>query len=114
MNQKSVLFPLFFIIGLATLPPVHAAENAGQAVQAYREMLSDPFANPGLLWIDRGEAIYREKRGSKSASLERCNFGLGPGKLNGAFAQLPRYFKDTGRVEDLELRLLEPTQRRHQ
>lgn len=86
--------------------PVHAADDAGQEVQAYREMLSDPFANPGILWIDRGEGIFREKRGLRNASLERCDFGLGPGRLNGAFAQLPRYFKDTNRVEDLESRLL--------
>ena len=106
MYRKSVLFPLCFITAFTMSLPGYAAENAGQEVQAYREMLSDPFANPGLLWIDRGEVIYREKRGPKNASLERCNLGLGPGKLNGAFAQLPRYFKDTSRVEDLESRLL--------
>src|SRR6185503_16327642 len=32
--------------------------------------------------------------------------GLGPGKLEGATTRLPRYFPDTGQVQDLESRLL--------
>src|SRR5207245_9702171 len=39
-------------------------------------------------------------------SLEQCDLGLGPGMLKGAYARLPRYFKDADRVMDLETRLL--------
>ena len=42
----------------------------------------------------------------KNASLARCDLGLGPGVVKGAFVQLPRYFADTGRMQDLESRLL--------
>ena len=38
--------------------------------------------------------------------MEQCDLGLGAGKVKGAFAQLPRYFADTGKVQDLESRLL--------
>ena len=69
-----------------------------------RQLLAED--NPGELWVQRGESLYREKRGPKAASLQDCDFGLGPGKLEGAFARLPRYFADTGKVEDLESRLL--------
>ncbi len=69
-----------------------------------RQMLSED--NPGELWVERGGKLYREKRGPKQASLEQCDFGLGPGKLEGAFARLPRFFPDSGKVEDLESRLL--------
>ena len=69
-----------------------------------RQMLSED--NPGELWIERGAKLYREKRGPKQASLEQCDFGLGPGKLEGAFARLPRWFADSGKVEDLESRLV--------
>ena len=62
--------------------------------------------NPGELWIDKGKALFHEKRGPKKASLEQCDFGLGAGKLEGAAAQLPRYFADTDKVEDLESRLV--------
>ena len=34
------------------------------------------------------------KRGAKNVSLEGCDLGEGPGKLDGAYAKLPRYFTD--------------------
>jgi len=84
---------------------------AGQTVQAAepdlsvgREMLAED--NPGELWIDKGEALFHAQRGPRKVSLEQCDFGLGPGKLEGAAARLPRYFGDTDRVEDLESRLI--------
>jgi len=69
-----------------------------------RRMLTED--NPGELWLDKGKQLLHEKRGPKTASLEQCDFGLGPGKLEGAAAQLPRYFPDTDKVQDLESRLL--------
>lgn len=69
-----------------------------------RKMLNED--NPGELWIDQGKALYFDKRGPKKVSLEQCDFGMGPGKLEGAAVRLPRYFADTDRVEDLESRLL--------
>ena len=50
--------------------------------------------------------LWSEKRGTKNVSLEGCDLGLGAGKLEGAFAQLPRYFADADKVMDLEQRLL--------
>lgn len=82
------------------------AEDAAN-VDAYREMTyGDRDANPGLLVVDRGEELFKAKRGPKNVSLEQCDFGLGAGVVDGAYAQLPRYFKDTDRVQDLESRLL--------
>jgi sulfur-oxidizing protein SoxA len=69
-----------------------------------RQMLAED--NPGELWVLRGESLFHERRGPKKASLEQCDFGLGPGKLEGVFAHLPRYFPDTDKVQDLESRLL--------
>jgi sulfur-oxidizing protein SoxA len=56
--------------------------------------------------VDRGEALWKEKRGPRNASLERCDLGKGPGKVEGAFAELPRYFKDANRVMDAESRIV--------
>lgn len=69
-----------------------------------RQMLAED--NPGELFIDRGKRLFHEKRGPRNVSLEQCDLGLGPGKLEGASAQLPRYFPDTDSVQDLESRLL--------
>lgn len=82
------------------------AQDTDPAVKAYREALADKDGNPGLLVIDRGEKLFKAKAGPKQVSLERCNFGLGPGVLKGAYVQLPRWFDDTQRVQDLESRLV--------
>lgn len=80
------------------------AQNVGDALAVGRQMLAED--NPGELWVERGKELFHEKRGPKKASLERCDLGLGPGKLEGAFAQLPRYFPDTDKVQDIESRLM--------
>ncbi|MCS7058089.1 MAG: sulfur oxidation c-type cytochrome SoxA [Meiothermus sp.] len=61
---------------------------------------------PGELYAAQGEELFYAKRGPRQVSLEACDFGLGPGKLEGALTQLPRYFADTRRVEDLETRIV--------
>ena len=69
-----------------------------------RRMLAED--NPGELWIERGRVLFHQQRGPKGASLEQCDLGVGPGKLDGAAAGLPRYFPDTDKVQDLESRLV--------
>ncbi|CAN5366488.1 sulfur oxidation c-type cytochrome SoxA [soil metagenome] len=94
-------------IVLCTMPLKTQAQDASEKeIERYRAMISDPMSNPGFLAVDRGEILWSEKRGSKNASLEGCDLGIGAGKLEGAFAKLPRYFADADRVMDLEQRLL--------
>ena len=64
------------------------------------------MANPAFLNVDRGEVLWKEARGANKISLETCDLGEGAGKLEGAYAKLPRYFADADRVLDLEQRLL--------
>jgi sulfur-oxidizing protein SoxA len=73
-------------------------------IAKYREALQD--GNPAELWEARGEDMWKQKRGPKQVSFERCDLGLGPGVVKGAYAQLPRYFADADRVMDLETRLV--------
>ena len=75
-----------------------------QEIEKYRAALGD--GNPAELWEARGEDLWKQKRGPKNASLERCDLGLGPGVVKGAYAVLPKYFADSGKVEDLESRLV--------
>ena len=70
----------------------------------YREALAD--GNPADLLEVKGEGLWAEKRGPKNASLEQCDLGQGPGKVDGAYAALPKYFKDTNKVMDVESRLV--------
>lgn len=82
----------------------HSTDSTMAEIERYRQMLAD--GNPGELWEVKGEHMFKEKRGPKQASLEKCDFGLGPGVTKGAYAQLPRYFADVDRVMDLEARLV--------
>ena len=92
-------------IALACVSAMTFAQgSAGDPLAVGLQMLAED--NPGELCIDKGKQLFYEKRGPKSASLEKCDFGMGPGKLEGAAAQLPRYFLDTDSVQDLESRLL--------
>jgi L-cysteine S-thiosulfotransferase len=93
---------------IAAAGAVHAeapqGKSAADSIAEYREMLAD--GNPADLFTAKGEALWKTARGPKSATLERCDLGKGPGVVKGAFVELPRYFADTGQVQDLESRLL--------
>lgn len=74
-------------------------------VAEYREMFGDD--NPAALWQERGKDLWEQPRGPKNVALAKvCDLGLGKGVVKGAYAQLPRYFKDSDKVEDLDSRLL--------
>ena len=81
-----------------------AQKSATEAIDEYRAMLAD--GNPADPFEAKGEALWKQKRGPKNASLEQCDLGKGPGQVKGAFVELPRYFADTDQVQDLESRLL--------
>ena len=79
-------------------------KSAADGIAEYRKMLED--GNPAELYEAKGEDLWKKARGPKNASLEKCDLGLGPGVVKGAFVTLPRFFADTGRVQDLEDRLV--------
>ena len=83
---------------------VWAQKSTAEGIAEYRAMLAD--GNPAELFEAKGEDLWKRKRGPKSESLEKCDLGKGPGVVKGAFVELPRYFADTGRVQDMESRLL--------
>ena len=91
----------------ALLAPLAATAQENQTlkeIERYREMLQD--GNPAELMVAKGEDLWKKKRGPKNASLEACDLGLGAGVVKGAYAQLPRWFADTGEVMDFESRLV--------
>ncbi len=91
------------LAGLASTP-AWAQKTSIESIEEYRAMLAD--GNPADLFEAKGEGLWKQKRGPKNASLERCDLGKGPGVFKGAFVELPRYFADTKKVQDLESRLL--------
>lgn len=90
---------------LACAPlPGAAQDKTAEEIEKYRRALAE--GNPAELWEARGEVLWKTKRGPKNTSLEQCDLGLGPGVVRGAFAQMPRYFADTDKVQDMESRLV--------
>ncbi|HTS21617.1 MAG TPA: sulfur oxidation c-type cytochrome SoxA [Casimicrobiaceae bacterium] len=92
------------LLAMGIAPALAAQSSTTDEIAKYRAALQD--GNPAELWEARGEGIWKAPRGPKRASLERCDLGLGPGVVKGAYARLPRYFADADRVQDLESRLV--------
>jgi sulfur-oxidizing protein SoxA len=101
LKTKSILAG---IAALALAAAAHAQKSAADGIAEYRKMLED--GNPAELFEAKGQELWKKKRGPKNASMEQCDLGLGPGIVKGAWVQMPRYFADTQRVQDLESRLL--------
>ena len=82
-----------------------AAQSTADEIAKYRAMLADD--NPAELAEAKGEDLWRTPRGPNKVALEgRCDLGLGPGAVIGAYVKLPRYFADSDKVQDLESRLV--------
>ena len=103
-RARAGLRALFAALAVAAAPLAAAQGSVSEEIAKYRAALQD--GNPAELWEARGEGLWRERRGPKQATLERCDLGKGPGVVKGVYAELPRYFADTDRVMDLETRLV--------
>ncbi len=102
----------------AAIPPPRPSEDPAGVLRALIESYGTPYLtqsqqnlmmmpdNPALWTVEEGKDLFHSPRGPKNVSLEGCDFGKGPGVLDGAYVELPRYFADTGKVMDLETRLV--------
>ena len=110
MTKKSTLTPALLaalaVAGAAAITalPALAQKTAADGIAEYRRMLED--GNPAELFEAKGEGLWKQKRGPKNATLEACDLGKGAGVVKGAFVELPRWFEDTKKVQDLESRLV--------
>ena len=67
-----------------------------------RAMQSDDFANPGFLWVDRGEKLWRD--GATGPTCASCH-GDASTSMRGVAARYPAYDATTRAVLDLEARI---------
>ena len=102
--MKKIIATAFAISASVFVTGSFAQKTSVQSIEEYRAMLQD--GNPSDLFEAKGESLWKQKRGPKNASLEKCDLGKGPGVFKGVFLELPRYFADTQRVQDMESRLL--------
>ena len=102
--KKYLATTLLGLSAMALGSMAFAQKTTAEGIAEYRAMLAD--GNPAELYEAKGEGLWKQARGPKNASLEKCDLGKGAGVVKGAFVELPRYFNDTQRVQDLESRLL--------
>ena len=93
-----------WVTALLTSLAIGNAWTAEDTFSQYREMMGDD--NPAVFVSEEGADYWSQPGGPKQATLEQCDLGLGPGVVAGAYAVLPRQFDDTGKVMDLEARLV--------
>ena len=95
--------PILVLLG-ALAAPAALAQDVRRDVEKYQSMIAD--SSPAELFELTGEELWKKRQGPKNVSLEQCDLGMGAGVVKGAYAHLPRWFKDSDRVMDLETRLV--------
>jgi sulfur-oxidizing protein SoxA len=81
-------------------PPIAAsALKQGSAFTSaeLRAMQADDFANPGMLWVSRGERLWRESAGTQGKSCASCH-GDAKDSMKGVSTRYPRIEGGAGLV----------------
>jgi L-cysteine S-thiosulfotransferase len=69
-----------------------------------RALQQDAFANPGMLWVERGERLWRERAGAGGRSCASCH-GDAVASMKGVAARYPVFDAKTGHLLNLEGRI---------
>ena len=74
------------------------------ASEDVRKLQGDDFANPGMLWVVRGEKLWREPAGKSGQSCAACH-GDASKSMKGVAARYPRVEAGAGQLVNLEGRI---------
>lgn len=66
-----------------------------------RSLQDDDFANPGMLWVDRGQALWQAPAGAARQACADCH-GTPPDSMTGLATELPRWNHSHERLDNLE------------
>jgi len=102
--MKNIKRLVFIALTLQLAINVFAGNTSSEDSDIYKELIED--GNPAEFREMHGDELWHKKNGKKNVSLESCDLGKGPGVIEGAYVELPRYFKDVNKVMDLEQRLI--------
>jgi len=105
---KPTLLAGALLLALLVKPPATAEPGArpsgydflGSELKALQD---DDFANPGMLWVDRGARLWNAPTGEADKSCAECH--LEPESLRGVATRLPAWNAAQARVENLEMRI---------
>jgi len=100
--------PWFGIFCLAASLQTAAAEpltSAREFLPAELKVLqADDGANPGMLWVERGQKLWSTPDGAQSKSCAQCH-GEAAASMRGVAARYPAIDAASGRLMNLELRI---------
>jgi L-cysteine S-thiosulfotransferase len=111
MNPPGTIVVLLIVIGFA-LAPLAATEIApNERRSGYTFMApdtqaiqDDDTANPGMLWVLDGEALWKTRAGSADKACADCHDNARV-SMKGVAARYPAYDKTIGRPVNLEQRI---------
>jgi sulfur-oxidizing protein SoxA len=86
---------------VTTAKPKSGIEFASADIRA---MQADDFANPGMLWVARGEKMWNAPAGRNNKSCAACHQDASS-SMKGAAARYPRIDTATGKVINIEGRI---------
>ena len=69
------------------------------------EMQDDDFLNPGMLWVQRGIALWSKVDGAAGKSCASCHGEDAKKSMRGVFTVYPKINKKTGKLENIEQRI---------
>lgn len=95
---------ILLALALQLANSVFAGGASPESSDVYQQLIED--GNPADFREMRGEELWHKKIAPNNVSLEQCDLGKGPGVIEGAYVELPRYFNDVDKVLDLEQRLI--------
>ena len=78
-----------------------------------RDLQQDDFANPGMLWVARGETLWQEAAGREGKSCADCH-GDAKTSMKGVVTHYPRIDAGTARLINIEGRIQQCRERRQQ
>jgi len=85
----------------ADIPPDERRSDYELMGPQTRAMQDDDTANPGMLWVLDGEALWNRKEGAADTSCADCH-GDARASMKGVAARYPAYSPERGRPIDLE------------
>jgi sulfur-oxidizing protein SoxA len=106
LRALRVLRGSIFLVPLAAVGQAPQPLQGGAQFQSadVRATQADEFGNPGMLWVERGSALWNAARGERNVSCAGCH-GEAPKSMRGVAARFPAYDAALGRVVNLEQRI---------
>ncbi len=84
------------------IPPAELKSGSAFLGSDLRALQNDDFANPGMLWVERGEKLWSEPAGKKNLACAGCHRDQ---SMRGVAAHYPRIDSASGKLLNLEGRI---------